>query len=451
MSDYAVKFEEISKVYQSYSKPTDRLKELITGKKDISTREVLALQDLSFEIPRGTTFGIVGKNGSGKSTTLQIMASVLQPTSGTVTVQGKITALLELGSGFNTEFSGIDNVFLYGSILGLSDQEIRTRLDSIIDFSEIGDFVYQPVKTYSTGMLLRLAFSVATAVDPDIVIIDEALAVGDALFQHKCLGRLKEMMSNGATVVFVSHDFAAVKALCRQAILLDSGRLLAQGSADQVVRAYHKHLFEKETVGSTIQTSHEVSSNTERPKHEVVSESWPKVKLLELFKTQADKARFGTGQAHVQYVDVVDENAQSVEIVPHGAMISVRVFVTFYSEVESAVVGLIFKSSKGIDVLGLTNVLEDQELENVEVGESVIVEYEFKNQLQADTYSLSVAVIDKENVDKMKHFDWVDNVRVVKVPQEQEKRFFGVYYPESMKISFSRGLHEPQANRKASA
>ncbi|MCL4136993.1 UNVERIFIED_CONTAM: hypothetical protein GTU68_000803, partial [Idotea baltica] len=201
MSEFAVRINNVSKTYRLYSSPIERLKSLFFKSTD-NYLEVNALKDISFEIPRGKTFGIVGRNGSGKSTILSIISSIVKPTSGDVVVNGQVTALLELGSGFNPEFSGLDNVYLYASILGLSDTEIDDKLDDILEFAEIGDFIHHPLKTYSSGMMLRLAFSVAIFVNPEILIIDEALSVGDALFQHKCILKIRELIESESTVIF---------------------------------------------------------------------------------------------------------------------------------------------------------------------------------------------------------------------------------------------------------
>ena len=246
-SEISIKVENLSKCYQIYDQPRDRLKQFIVPRLQRAIgqpsrqyfREFWALKDVSFEVKRGETVGIIGRNGAGKSTLLQILCGTLSPTQGNVEIKGRVAALLELGSGFNPEFTGRENVYMNASVLGLSNQEIDARLDEIIAFADIGDFLDQPVKTYSSGMYIRLAFAVVVHVDADILIVDEALSVGDMYFQAKCMAHMKRLMNSGVTVLFVSHDTSAVKALCARAVYLDHGKVVAIGPTDDVVEAYY--------------------------------------------------------------------------------------------------------------------------------------------------------------------------------------------------------------------
>ncbi|HEU4479556.1 MAG TPA: ABC transporter ATP-binding protein, partial [Pyrinomonadaceae bacterium] len=247
----ALRVEGVSKRYRIYDRPNDRLKEMLTRGHWKRHQEFWALQDVSFEIEAGTTTGIIGPNGSGKSTLLQIMTGTLEPTHGNVWHEGRIAALLELGSGFNNEFTGIENVFMNASLMGFSKSETEALLPEIERFAEIGPFIHQPVKTYSSGMYVRLAFSVAISASPQILIIDEALAVGDAVFQHRCMRRLKEMQESGVTIFFVSHDSSAVRALCSRAILLNSGRVHADGKPADVLNRYQKIIMAREQAYET--------------------------------------------------------------------------------------------------------------------------------------------------------------------------------------------------------
>src|SRR4029079_12206252 len=242
----AVSVESVSKQYRIYDRPADRLKETLTRGRWKAHREFWALKDISFEIEAGTTTGIIGPNGSGKSTPLQIITGTLEPTQGRVWFEGRVAALLELGAGFNAEFTGIENIFMNASLLGLSKAETEALLPEIASFAEIGDFIYQPLKTYSSGMYVRLAFAVAIAVSPQILIIDEALAVGDAVFQHRCTRRIKEMQENGTTILFVSHDPGAIRALCSRAILLNHGQMEADGPPSEVLARYQKVIMAQE-------------------------------------------------------------------------------------------------------------------------------------------------------------------------------------------------------------
>lgn len=237
-SDLAISVRGVSKAYQIYDKPTDRLKQMIFGARRKFHEEFLALQDINFDVRKGETVGIVGRNGSGKSTLLQIICGTVTPTIGSVEKQGRISALLELGSGFNVEFTGRENVYLNGAILGLSKAEIDERFDQIAAFADIGDFIDGPVKHYSSGMFARLAFSVAIHVDPDILIVDEILAVGDAAFQRRCLAKFYEIREKGCTILFVSHDQYQVKSVCQRALYLDRGRQKLFGPAGRVIDQY---------------------------------------------------------------------------------------------------------------------------------------------------------------------------------------------------------------------
>ncbi len=239
-----ISVSNISKTFKLYQKPSDRLKEIIFRCR--YHKEFQALKNISFEVQEGETLGIVGQNGAGKSTLLKVLTGILIPDTGAVHVTGKITGLLELGTGFNQEFSGMDNIFFNGIYLGLSRPEIEERLDKIIKFTELKDFIHEPMKTYSSGMVMRLAFSIAIHADPKAFVVDEALSVGDAYFQQKCMRKIKEFKNNGGSIVFVSHDMNAVQVLCDQAILLDAGNMLEYGKPKDIISFYH-HMFLKKT------------------------------------------------------------------------------------------------------------------------------------------------------------------------------------------------------------
>src|SRR5438445_5901794 len=243
----AIRFENVSKSYPIYDSPGDRLKELVTFNRLEFHRNFWALHDVSFEVARGETFCVIGENGSGKSTLLQLVAGILQPSSGTVEVNGRVSALLELGAGFNPEFTGRDNVYLNGAILGLSTREIDARYRNIEEFAEIGDFINRPVKTYSSGMVVRLAFAVAINVDPEILLVDEALAVGDIYFRQRCMRKVHELRSRGVTILFVSHAVSDVKAIGDRALWLDHGRMMDSGDPDRVVSKYLAAMTEKDS------------------------------------------------------------------------------------------------------------------------------------------------------------------------------------------------------------
>src|SRR5215210_5465521 len=247
----ALRVEGVSKQYRIYDRPGDRLKESITRGRWKYHREFWALSDISFEIEAGTTTGIIGPNGSGKSTLLQIITGTLEPTHGRVFSDGRVAALLELGAGFDMDFTGIENIFMNASLLGFSRRQTEALLPEIERFAEIGSFIHQPVKTYSSGMYVRLAFSIAVSIAPQILIIDEALAVGDAVFQHRCTRRIKELQESGVTILFVSHDPGAIRALCSRAILLNSGRIEADSKPSDALNRYQKLIMAREEAYDT--------------------------------------------------------------------------------------------------------------------------------------------------------------------------------------------------------
>ena len=239
MSEFAIQVKHLDKMYKLYNKPSDRLRETLGFK--VPVREHYALRDVNFQVERGETVGIIGTNGSGKSTILKIITGVLNPTAGEVKVDGRISALLELGAGFNMEYTGIENVYLNGTMMGFSKEEVDARLQDILDFADIGDFVYQPVKSYSSGMFVRLAFAVAINIDPEILIVDEALSVGDVFFQAKCYRKFEEFKKMGKTILFVSHDLSSISRYCDRVILLNKGVKLEEGSPKQMVDMYKQH------------------------------------------------------------------------------------------------------------------------------------------------------------------------------------------------------------------
>jgi len=257
-SNVSIKVESLSKIYKLYNTPMDRLKETMHPFRKKYHKDFFALKDISFEVKKGETFGIIGKNGSGKSTLLKIITGVLSPSSGNVTVNGRVSSLLELGAGFNPELNGIENIYFYGTINGFSKEEMDSRLDSILAFADIGEFVFQPVKSYSSGMYVRLAFAVAIQVDPEILIIDEALSVGDIFFQQKCARRMSDLKEKGVTIIFVSHDMGSVLNLCNQVVYLRNGVVFGVGESSKMIAEYYKEASEEEFTKSTPAKKEEV-------------------------------------------------------------------------------------------------------------------------------------------------------------------------------------------------
>src|ERR1044071_3383868 len=303
----------VSKQYRTYARPGDRLKESLTRGRLRRHKEFWALHEVSFELNAGDIVGIIGPNGCGKSTLLQIIAGTLEPTQGEVRHEGRIAALLELGAGFDPEFTGVENIYMNASLLGFSRRQTAALFPQIERFAEIGDFLYQPVKTYSSGMYVRLAFAIAASVEPDILIIDEALAVGDAVFQHRCLRRINELHERGATVLFVSHDAGAVRALCSRAILLRAGGVIADGKPTDVLNLYQKIIMERE---QAYDAEAGVTSATPPPDHE----DSPALSFA---------YRHGDGSAQITAAHLTSADGSRVEIVESGESLSLRVAVRF--------------------------------------------------------------------------------------------------------------------------
>jgi lipopolysaccharide transport system ATP-binding protein len=391
----ALRVEKVSKQYRIYERPGDRLKESLTRGLMRRHREFWALRDVDFEIEAGTTVGIVGPNGCGKSTLLQIICGTLAPTHGDVWHEGRIAALLELGAGFDPEFTGVENVYMNAGLLGLSRRETDALFPAIERFAEIGPFLYQPVKTYSSGMFVRLAFAIAASVEPDILVIDEALAVGDAVFQHRCLRRINELHERGATVLFVSHDAAAVRALCSRAILLKAGGIVADGKPSEVLNVYQKIIMERERTYDAETRAVETEAST-------ASEALPPPSFA---------YRHGDRSAEIIGAELIDANHNRVEIVETGEPLTLRLRVRFNHDIDDPVVGFLIRNSHGIHAYG-TNTKEQQvELGSVRSGEVVEVNFAFAIWLGIDNYTISLAVHSREG----QAYDWLDAALFVRV------------------------------------
>ncbi len=387
----ALRVEKVSKQYRIYDRPGDRLKESLTRGLLSRHKEFWALRDIDFEIEAGTTVGIIGPNGCGKSTLLQIISGTLAPTHGDVWHEGRIAALLELGAGFDPEFTGVENVFMNASLLGLTRRETEKLFPAIERFAEIGEFLYQPVKTYSSGMYVRLAFAIAASVDPDILIIDEALAVGDAVFQHRCLRRIKDLHERGTTVLFVSHDAAAVRALCSRAILLKAGRVVEDGKPNEVLNHYQKMVMEREK-------TYEAEANSLAPGER------PQSADDKTLPPPSYSYRHGDRSAEIIGAELLDTTGTHVDVVESGTALSLRVAVRFLRAIEDPVVGFLIRNRLGIHAYG-TNTKEQQvDFEAVGRGETIEVTFSFDCWLGIDQYSISLAVHSRDGF----AYDWLD-------------------------------------------
>jgi ABC-type polysaccharide/polyol phosphate transport system ATPase subunit len=394
----ALKVERVSKQYRIYARPGDRLAESLTRGRLKRHREFWALSDISFEVEAGTTTGVIGPNGCGKSTLLQIIAGTLEPTTGSVWREGRVAALLELGAGFDPEFTGAENVYMNAALMGLSRRETERLFPDIERFAEIGQFMQQPVKTYSSGMFVRLAFAVASNVEPDILIIDEALAVGDAVFQHRCLRRIKEIQERGSTVLFVSHDAAAVRALCSRAILLGSGRVLNDGTPTEVLNQYQKIVMERE------QAFEDESAKTEEGDADEATDG-------EALTPLRYDYRHGDGTAEIIGAELLDASRREAGVVESGTPLTLRVRARFNRDADDAVVGFLFNDSRGVHAYG-TNTKEQQiDLGALRRGETIEVSFAFDCWLGLDQFSVSLAVHSREGVS----YDWLDGALFFRV------------------------------------
>lgn len=376
MSDIAIKVDKVSKLYKLYDKPIDRMKESLHLTKKKCSKEHYALNNLEFEVGRGETIGIIGTNGSGKSTILKIITGVLNPTEGEVTVNGRISALLELGAGFNMEYSGLENVYLNGTMIGFTREEIDQKLDQILEFADIGEFIHQPVKTYSSGMFVRLAFAVAINIDPEILIVDEALSVGDVFFQAKCYRKFEEFKKMGRTILFVSHDLGSISKYCDRAILLNKGVKLAEGNPKDIIDLYKKVLVNK------IDTPREESSVSNVAKQE--EEIWKNNLSL-----NPNFIEYGDKEGEILDFAIVDEQGTITNTIEKGTEFSVRMKVGFNRKILDPIFAFTIKNLQGTEITGTNSFYEDIDTKKADVGDVRIIEFKQEMNLQGGQYLLS--------------------------------------------------------------
>lgn len=397
----AITVKDLKKVYKLYDKPSDRFKEAfgLTRKK---AKEHYALNGVSLEIFQGETVGIIGTNGSGKSTILKIITGVLSPTSGEVNVNGRISALLELGAGFNMEYNGIENVYLNGTMMGFSQKEIDAKLPEILKFADIGDYVYQPVKTYSSGMFVRLAFAVAINIEPEILIVDEALSVGDVFFQAKCYHKFEEFKKMGKTIVFVSHDLSSISKYCDRVYLLNQGNLLGEGSPKEMIDAFKRVLVGQYEIHDKEDMDIHIPENVLNPE------------LLE----------YGTKQAEMTEFYITDDKGVKTTAVIKGTEFTIHVKVAFHDRIVAPIFAFSFKNIKGTEITGTNSMIEKAFLEPVEAG--VVKEVTFKQNmsLQGGEYLLSLGVTGYEGSEFQVYHRLYDVLNVTVVSDKDTVGFY---------------------------
>ena len=377
MSKIAISVKNLTKIYKLYDKPIDRLKETLSITKKKYHREHYALRDISFDVKKGESVGIIGTNGSGKSTILKIITGVLNQTSGELQVKGKISALLELGAGFNLEYTGMENIYLNGTMMGYTKEEIENKLDNIINFADIGEFINQPVKTYSSGMFVRLAFAVAINIDPEILIVDEALSVGDVFFQAKCYKKFQEFRDMGKTIIFVSHDLKSVSKYCDKVILLNKGIFIEEGNPKKVIDTYKKILVN--------QFDKEIKNEKEKEKNVESKVLWKSKMNL-----NSNKLEYGNKDAEIIDFGILDENNILTNTVNKNESFRIKMKVRFNKKIQEPIFAFTIKDIKGNEITGTNTMIEEVYFKNPERNDVVEVEFEQMMNLQGGEYLLSL-------------------------------------------------------------
>ena len=381
-TDIAIKVQNLSKVYHLYNKPQDRLKEALNPFKKSYHHDFHAIDNVSFEVKRGETVGIIGKNGAGKSTLLKMITGVLTPTSGTIEVNGKIASLLELGAGFNPEMTGMENIYLNGTLIGLSREEIETKIDAILEFADIGEFIYQPVKMYSSGMFARLAFSVAINVEPDILIVDEALSVGDMAFQMKCYKKFQDFQKEGRTILFVTHALDTVIRYCNRGIVIDNGKMVFDDTPKMAVDVFKKILSgnfygekKEETPIKTIAKSEEIKL------------------LKESFDTHKELDTYGNAKATIYDYGITDSKGNPSAILDYNSEFNIIMKVAFNETVYEPIFAFTLKDSKGLEITGTNTLMKHLSFGTCHKGESITVTFTQNANIQLGKYALSLGCV----------------------------------------------------------
>ncbi|GAB2728811.1 ABC transporter ATP-binding protein [Comamonas sediminis] len=428
-----IEVSNLGKCYEIYSEPRDRLKQyLAQGLAKLGNyqskkyyREFWALQDVSFSIGKGETVGIIGQNGSGKSTLLQLICGTLRPTTGEANVQGRIAALLELGAGFNPEFTGRENAYLNAAILGIPREAMESRMQDVLDFSELGDFLDQPVKTYSSGMYARLAFAVAIHVDPEILIVDEALAVGDARFTAKCMRRIKDIQAQGSSILFVSHDVGSVRTLCQRAIWINQGKLIDDGDVFPVTGRYTAYMFRDEVADEHASQIADANAGMDTPTTDSPQSLVEENSLKPI-------THWGSQVGIIKSAEIVDEHLAQKNVFSWGERLKVVIEVDIPKDLPLENISLAFsiKDLKGTDLI-VSTTHDFDKLAFVDSG-NVKVLFEFTNHLTEGKYLLVVAVENRQHRD-IHYYEYIEGAQYF--ASESEHRMFGLFQPSIKKSS----------------
>lgn len=403
----AISLEGISKKYRMYSRPSDRLREVLSFGRVDHGREFWALKDVNLRIEPGSSVGLLGRNGAGKSTLLRVVSGVLQPSSGAVSTSGRIAALLQLGAGFNPEFTGRENAMLNGLFLGIDRREMLRRFDEIEAFADLGEFMDQPVKNYSSGMRARLGFAVAVNVEPDILLVDETLSVGDGVFRHMGIQKMRELQASGVTIVFVSHSVSMIKNFCTEAALLHKGGLLAHGDTAETIDYYEALLSSASIRRDGREPVTGAATDEESVDGAAKFEENP-----ELTERPA-RLRHGTGEAKIKNVEILGERGETLDIVRPESPLTVRVHVEYAEDVKNSVVGLVLRNKTGLDIFSTNTKLEKTPTGRRRAGDRILVDFSFAAPLRHGPYSIAASIAPHER--EMAPMDWIDVAATLRI------------------------------------
>lgn len=415
----AISVQDVTKIYRLYDKPIDRLLEAMSITKKTYHKKFFALDKISFEIEKGTTVGIIGTNGSGKSTILKIITGVLNPSSGNVEVEGNISALLELGAGFNMDYTGIENIYMNGTMMGFGREEMEKKLPEILEFADIGDFVHQPVKTYSSGMFVRLAFALAINVEPEILIVDEALSVGDVFFQAKCYKKMDEIRQKGTTILMVTHDMGSVIKYCDKVILLNKGSFVAEGKAGEIVDLYKKILANR----------FEIEEEAKDDKLPVEAKATGTGKLMkESLSINPNVTEYGDKRAEIYDLGLIDSKGEISNLLIKGEEFTIRERIRFFADIKQPIFTYTIKDKKGTELSGTNTMFELTDIEEVHAGDSYDVEFRQKMNLQGGEYLISMSCTGFENGQHVVYHRLYDVANITVI---SNKNTVGIYDMES--------------------
>ena len=436
-NEYAIQVQDVSKIYKLYDKPIDRLKESLSLTHKNYHKDFFALSDISFNVKKGETVGIIGTNGSGKSTILKIITGVLTPTSGQVRVSGVISALLELGAGFNMDYTGIENIYMNGTMMGFSKKQMDEKLPDILEFADIGDFVYQPVKTYSSGMFVRLAFALSINVEPEILIVDEALSVGDVFFQSKCYRRMEEIRKNGTTILMVTHDMGSVIKYCDRVVLLNKGHYVAEGAPGKMVDLYKKilanqmddleeELLEMNDFSGGMDNGAETKDNV--PEKNIEEKTVHSGLMKDKITINPNRTEYGNGKAEIYDLGMFDERGNLTNLLLKGEYFTIKEKIRFHDSIQAPIFTYTIKDKKGADLTGTNTMFEGAEIRPVKNGDEYEVNFRQKMTIQGGEYLLSMSCTGFEQGEHTVYHRLYDVANITVI---SNKNTVGVYDMES--------------------